>query len=513
MSIQWNDILAMAPQTILILGALSILVLQISLKVSSPALSWQLALITLGAALLVAFFGLSDMTGAQTVLPRAFSGTETVSAIHGSYKYSAFSANFLVVIICIAITALLFMQRLMPSLELNFSENYFFLLMSLAGYGYAVCAEDLATFFVGLELGSLPMLVLIGMNRRDRASNEAAVKYLLLSGFAIAFLLLGIAMLYGGTGTIRIREIKEIGPHFTKTRVITLGYVFIIAGFLFKIAAFPMQSYVADVYEGTATIFTSLVASLSKIASVLLFFKIYLGVHDGMRQYLGHMLAFAAIGSMLYGSFTAMATSNLKRILAYSSITHAGYMLCFFVIPVTTDAGIMAVLKQEAGSALFIYAAGYAAATLLAFGTIAYFERYGNDGAAIDIDSISGLYGRDKLAAWALGIALLSFLGLPPLAGFLGKFFLFRYLALSGNLTLAAVAALASGISVFAYIRVLKPLFLDKAVSNNVEKSQTFFQSYSEKFGLVLIAAFVTFFVFLSGFLYTNGIASVQKIY
>ena len=115
------------------------------------------------------------------------------------------------------------MRTLLPALNLDFAENYFLLLMSISGYAYAICAEDLITLFVGLELGSLPVLVLIGINRGSRAANEAALKYLLLSAFAIAFLLLGIALLYAGAGTVKLREIREIAPHFTKTRILVLA--------------------------------------------------------------------------------------------------------------------------------------------------------------------------------------------------------------------------------------------------------------------------------------------------
>jgi NADH-quinone oxidoreductase subunit N len=154
------------------------------------------------AAATVVTFGLSDAAGQVTVLPRAFLGSDTVAAINNTVRYTAYSANSILLLISLAIVALLMMRTLLPALNIDFAENYFLLLMSLAGYAYAICSEDLITLFVGLELGSLPVLVLIGINRESRAANEAALKYLLLSAFAIAFLLLGIALLYAGAARL-----------------------------------------------------------------------------------------------------------------------------------------------------------------------------------------------------------------------------------------------------------------------------------------------------------------------
>lgn len=513
MGLQLNDFLSMAPQLILVIGGLSILVAQMLLKSGRAAIGWQISFITLASVLVVVIFGLSDASGVVTVLPRAFKGTDVVSAVAGSYRYSVFSANAILLLVALAFVALLLMRRALAAAEIHFAENYFLLLMSLAGYSYALCAEDLVTLFVGIELGSLPLLVLVGMNRSDRAANEAAVKYMLMSAFAIAFMLLGIALLYGSNATLKLKELKDLGPHFLKTRVVMLGYTFVFVGFFFKIAAFPMQAYVADVYEGAATIFTGILASISKSASVLLMLKVSLGMHDGYRQYFAPVLTVAAIGSMLYGSFAALAGTNLKRILAYSSIGHAGYLLCFLVVPPSADPGIMGMLKQDAGSGLYLYVVGYAFSALLAFATIAYLETASGQREIITLSSLANLHRRDPLAAWSLAIAVLSFMGMPPLAGFLGKFHLFRYLALSNNLILAAVAAVASAISMYAYIRVLKPMFFADPDAGTTPKHTVFPASYGVRFAIAMMVLTISFFAAFSGFLYNYGIAAIHKIY
>lgn len=505
-----NDLLAMAPQLLLVGGGLLVLTSQILIRGPGGArLAWNLTLVTLIATAIVVAFGLSDAAGKVTVLPQAFLGSDTVSAMNNTFRYTAYSANAILLFVALAILSLLFMRRLLPALNIDFAENYFLLLMSLAGYAYAVCAEDLITLFVGLELGSLPVIVLIGMNRESRTANEAALKYLLLSAFAIAFLLMGIALVYAGAGTLKLRELREIAPHFTKTRVLVLAQLFILTGFFFKLAAFPMQGYIADVYAGCTSAFTMVLASLSKAAAALLLFKVSMGVHDGFRQYLAPVLTLAAVGSMFVGTFSSLAATNLKRLLAYSSITNAGFLLCFLIIPSGTDVGIMGTLKQDAGSAFYIYVVGYAFASLLAFGAIAILEMQTgkND---ITLDDLNGLAAQNRFVAWALGIGVLSFMGMPPLAGFLGKFFLFKYLAVSGNLTLAAIAGLASGISVYAYIRILKPIFFGESESPAPAESPA--AAPAQRAGAYVLIAALSFFAAFSAFLYNSGVTAVQKI-
>lgn len=512
MMLSWNDFFAMAPHMILIVGGLGILVSQMVLKSGRARVAWQLTVLTLSAAIMIVTVGLRDVQGVTTLLPRAFLGVDPVSAVGGTFRYSGYSANGILLFLVLALATVLFMRQLMPALELNFPENYFFILMSVTGYSYAICAEDLISLFVGLELGSLPILVLLGINRKDKATNEAALKYLLLSAFAMAFLLLGIALVYGATGTVKLREIKEIGPHFLKIRVMTLAFTFLLVGFFFKLAAFPLHSYVADVYEGSTSIFTGLLASLSKAAAILVLLKVYYGLHDGFRAYLSPVLTVAAIGSILYGSFAALATHNLKRIIAYSSIGHAGFMLCFFILPAGTEAGLLGPLKQEAGSALYIYAVTYTFASLLSFATIAFIERGLPENTAVTLNTLQGLYQRDRMAALALGIAMLSFMGMPPLAGFMAKFFLFKYLAFSNNLLLAATAAAGSAISVYAYIRVLRPLFFSEGETTAGEK-RTMAPRDAAQVAITSLLVVLCFFAAFSAFLYNTGITAMQKIY
>lgn len=513
MNITLNELLAMAPQLILVCGGLLVLLAQITLKKEGRnRTTFSIASMTVLIAFIVVIFGLSDASGTKTLLPRAFFGADAVLAFNNSFRYSTYSGNVLVLLLALALGVLALMRTTLPKLGIDFAENHFLLLMSLSGYAYAVCAEDLITLFVALELGTVPIIVLIGMHRDSAAANEAAIKYLLLSAFTVAFFLLGIALLYASSSTVRLRELREIGPHYTKTRVVVLAYLFLFVGFLFKLGAVPLHSYIADVYEGATTAFTALLASLSKVASVLVFFKVALSVHDGYRQYFAPIVTSVAIASMFYGAFAAIGTRNLKRLLAYSSISHAGFMLCFFVTPRSLDAGLVGTVKQEAGSALFIYAASYAAASLLAFSAVALAEQSAdqNGQQTITLDNLAGRSAR--LTTIAMTFAVLSLMGLPPLAGFLGKFFLFKYCALSGNLPLAAAVGLASAVAMYAYLRILRVLFFAEE-SSTTENHVPFPQRPEIRLTLWFLLVVLIFFAGTSGFLYNAGIQAVHRIY
>jgi NADH:ubiquinone oxidoreductase subunit 2 (subunit N) len=172
-----NDLLAMTPQLLLVVGGLVVLTSQILIRGTGGArIAWNLTLVTLIATAIVVAFGLSDAAGKVTVLPQAFLGSDSVTAVNNTFRYTTFSANAILLFVALAIVSLIFMRTLLPALNIDFAENYFLLLMSLAGYAYAICAEDLITLFVGLELGSIPVIVLIGMNRESRAANEACSK-------------------------------------------------------------------------------------------------------------------------------------------------------------------------------------------------------------------------------------------------------------------------------------------------------------------------------------------------
>ncbi|MBS0617311.1 MAG: NADH-quinone oxidoreductase subunit N [Spirochaetes bacterium] len=509
--LEFKDWLSMTPQLILVVGGLGVLVSQLILKKNRVAVAWQLSILTVLLALITVVFGLSDARGATTFLPRAFYGQDVAATVGGTYRYSAFSANALLFFLVLTFLTLLMMRTLTQANKIEFAENYFLLLMSVVGYAYAVCAEDFVTLFVGLELGSLPVVVLVGMNRRDPSSNEAAIKYLLLSSFSMAFLLLGIALLYGAHGTLRLSEIRSQPPHYLKTQMVLLGYACVFIGFLFKVSAFPLHSYVADVYEGSATIFTAVLSSLSKVAGLLLLFKISMNINDGYRAYIAPVLTFAAIGSMLFGAFAMLATQNVKRILAYSSIAHVGFMLCFFTIPATADIGVMGALKQEGGAGLIIYAIGYTFAALLSFGAVGFIEMRSETRESVTLHNLNDIHKRDPKLAWFLALPLISFIGIPPLAGFFGKYFLFKYLAFSNNLILAAAAAAASGISVYGYIRIIRPLLFGEGEHSTQEGGLLRSDSAKLSFGILSVA--ITFFAAMTAFLYNTGIVAVQKIY
>lgn len=514
MAVTLKDFFAMAPQLILVVGGLLVLVAQLTFpKNGRVGIANQITILTLILALVVVIFGLSDAKGIVTLLPRAFTGGDSISAFGGTFRYSVFSGSSIVLILSLALGAIFLMRPLLENLRLHFVENYFLILMSAAGYSYALCAEDLMTLFVALELGSIPILALIGMHRNSQASNEAAIKYLLFSAFTMAFFLLGIAILYGATGTMKLRELREISPHFTRTRAMVVGYSFLFVGFFFKLGAVPIHAYLADVFEGATSSFTAFLASFSKAASILIFFKVAMGINDGFRLYLAPILAAAAIASMLYGAFASLGTNNLKRILAYSSIGHAGFMLALLGLTNSVEVGVAPSVKQDAGAALYIYAVGYSVASLVAFMAVGFLELRNGSFESLTLDNLRPLKGEGRALHWMLALAVLSFMGMPPLAGFFGKFFLFKNMAFSSSLGLAAAAGLSSAISVYAYIRVLKPLFLSDEEVEKPTALISLLKPISVRFAFLLSFIVLTFFALAIGVLYQNGVLAVHKIY
>jgi len=510
MNIEWKDILVTLPQLVLVTGSLIVLLSQFTFKKNRTRMAWQFSTLTLFIALLLVIFGISTADGKTTLFPAAFTAFDAVIAFSGSLRYSAFAANSIVVFLVLALGSLFMMRRVLADTNLDFGENYFLLLMSVAGYSYAVCAEDLITLFIALEVGSIPILVLVGMNRDSLTNNEAALKYLLLSAFAVAFFLLGIALIYSVSGTVRLRDIQNIAPHYMRSQVMVLGYILIFVGFFFKIGAFPLHSYIADVYEGSATIFTGILGSLSKAGGLFLLLKIYSVMHDGFRPYLMPVFLTVAVGSLLYGAFASLATRNIKRILAYSSISHAGFLACFLVIPKDTNVALFSTLKQEAAAGFYIYAIGYTLASLLSFGIIAYAEAKHPEKGALTIDNLGEFFSGKGLGSWSLAISVLSLLGMPPLAGFIGKFFLFKYLAFSGNLTLAAIAGIATAISLYAYVTIILPLFFTE---RKVVTEEKFGFGESGRVVLSVLLVVIGLFASFTAFLYNTGITAMQRIF
>jgi len=316
-------------------------------------------------------------------------------------------------------------------------------------------ASDLITLFVALEVFSLPLSLLAGLARRRRLlSQESALKYFLLGAYASAFFLFGAAFLYGYSGTISLVGISAaVGS--ANDVFLLIGIIFISVGLLFKVSAVPFHSWTPDVYQGAPTPITAFMAACTKVAAFGAILRIfYVGFAESQTIW-RPIITTIAIITMLFGSIVAIAQRDVKRMLAYSSIAHAGFLL----------SGVVALNKDGLAASLF-YLFAYGFATLAAFGIIALIRD--SSGEVSDLNRWVGLGKKSPLTAAAFSFLLLSFAGIPLTSGFVGKFAIFSAAYQSGNISLVVVGVLASAIAAFFYIRVIIMMFFTDPVNDSV---------------------------------------------
>ena len=328
-------------------------------------------------------------------------------------------------------------------------EYYTLVLFSTAGMMTMAAATDLIVIFLGLEVMSIAVYVLAGVWRQEVRSNEAALKYFLLGAFATGFLLFGIALLYAVTGSTRL---DEIAAHLSSSpteanELLVLGIGLLLVGFGFKVAAVPFHVWTPDVYEGAPTSVTALMAVGVKAAAFAAFARVFLVAIAETSADWSQVLWWIAAATMTVGNLLAISQSNIKRMLAYSSIAHAGYLLVAMV------AG-----GQAGGAALLFYLLAYAATNLGAFGVVMALACTGEPNE--EIERYAGLAERRPLLALAMVVFMLSLAGVPPLVGFAGKFYVFRAAIESGFVGLAVIGVLNSVVSAYYYIWVIVMMYM-----------------------------------------------------
>ena len=324
-----------------------------------------------------------------------------------------------------------------------FGEYYILVQSSVLGMMLMAGAKDLFVIFLGLELMSIPFYILAGMNRKRLNANEASLKYFLLGAFATGFIVYGIALIYGSAHTTSIDFITANFTELTKNLLFVAGVLLFLVGFSFKIAAFPFHMWVPDVYEGAPTTVAALFSTGGKAAAFSAIIATLFALFNGPAGNLfTPYLAVISVLSMFYGSIVAIAQDNIKRMLAYSSISHAGYLA------IGLAAG-----NHDAVAGVIFYLAAYTFMNLGAFGIVSLIE--GKDETNLNINSYAGLGSRKPLLAALLAVVMFALAGIPPFAGFFGKYYIF-IAAIKANLTwLAILGVISSAISVYFYLRIV----------------------------------------------------------
>jgi NADH-quinone oxidoreductase subunit N len=447
------DYVMSLPLILLSLFALGILLIDLMLPAAWKRLNAWTALIGIGfsaaAVLRIQFGQYSD--GRPLVGSFAF---------FGSVLMDRFAVYFFYLFLAGAAIAILMSINYLEVEREDHGEFYALVLFSVVGMMTIACGYDLVLLFIGLELMAISTYVLVGFLRRDRRSNEAALKYLLLGAFSSGIFAYGLSLLYGMSGSTNLGAVgqalqRTLAAH-PKDPIAILALLTTATGLLFKIAAVPFHQWLPDAYEGAPTSITGFMSVAVKSAAWALLLRIFLWGFYPMRALYVPLLIIVAIFTMTVGNLAALTQSNLKRLLAYSSISHVGYMLLGLI------AGTAVMASTTGIKGILIYLLVYTFMNLGAFAVITSLRR--REIIGDEIDDIAGLIFKAPTEAILMLLFLLSLAGIPPLAGFWGKYFIFLSLIESGHYVLASLAVLYAVLGLYYYMRIANAMLMRPAV-------------------------------------------------
>jgi len=441
MTLPVGDLLAILPELIVIGAACLVLALD---PITPPDKKDWLAWLALGA--LVVCIGVTASQMGGVVL--AFSDLVIIDPYACFWKLLLYGAS--------GLTILLSLSYLKEE-RIHLAEYYGFLLLSLVGMMVMVSAADLLTIYLGLELMSLALYVLAGFRRVESRSLEASAKYFVLGSFSSGILLYGISLLFGLTGSTRLSAIAvATSTNGLNDPAMILAMALLVVGFGFKIAVVPFHMWTPDVYEGSPTSVTAFMAVASKVASFAAFMRVFLEGLGGLKPHWEGLFLALCVATLVLGNVVAIVQTNIKRMLAYSSIAHAGYALIGVVVAGHPDAETS--VRTLGLSSVMLYLAVYAFMTLGAFAVVAMVRKQGVEGD--EIEDFAGLSKRHPVAALLMLVFMVSLAGIPPTAGFIGKFYLFMAAIKAGLTWLAIVAVVLTAISAYFYLRVVMVMYM-----------------------------------------------------
>lgn len=416
-------------------GAMVIMLVGVRLDDEDSAGLGFLALVTLLAAFVLTMFELGQNT-------LAFRGSLAID------DYAVFFEA--VIIIATAVTVAMSLEYAADA-GLAGAEYYALVLFAALGMMLMAAAGDLIIIFLGLETMSIAVYALAGFIRRDPKSNEAAIKYFLLGAFSTGFLLYGIALVYGATGTIRLEPIRaSLSSGIGANPLLLMGLGMMLIGFGFKVAAVPFHMWTPDAYEGAPTPITAFMAVGVKLAAFAGFLRIFMANLGAISAEWTVVLWIVAVLTMTAGNVIALVQNNIKRMLAYSAIAHAGYVIL----------GMVAGRGHDAGGAILYYLLAYAFTSLGAFAVVVALERGAE--AHDEIADYRGLAREHPGLAAAMALCLLSLTGVPPLAGFVAKFYIFTAALNAGLVWLVVIAVLNSVVSAYYYVGVIVAMYMQE---------------------------------------------------
>ncbi len=428
-AINWHMLM---PELVIVLTFVIVMIFDLFRSIRKSVLAW---VTIIGSAL--ALWASVEMLNAGVV------GSE----FNGMIRVDRFSMFFDIIFLVSTILVTLISINYLDREDKRQGEYYVLILLATLGMMLMASGNELIVVFLGLELMSLSLYVLAGYFRSVQVSSEAGMKYLLLGAFASGFFLYGIALIYGGAGTTSIPEIATELEAGGKSPLMLAGMFLLIVGFGFKVALVPFHQWAPDVYEGAPTTIAAFISAGPKAAGFAAFLRIFMGALENLQpEWIGAIVILAAL-TMTVGNVIATAQSNIKRMLAYSSVAHAGYVLV----------GLAAANKDGISSAM-LYLLIYCVMNIGAFAAVILART--EDGESLRIADYAGLGFRKPLLALFMTFMLLSLAGFPPFAGFVGKFYVFRSAVDAGQVWLVVIAAINTAISAFYYLRVVVIMYM-----------------------------------------------------
>lgn len=461
--INLNDFLNSLPLVIIAAGALIIMILETifpkSGRRASETMIFYFSIIALGAAIAYSFFDISK----NLILYNTFIRVNTLTTILNITMIGG-----------ILITTIA-SKNYLEQENIHYGEYYSLTFFALLGMMLMNQANDLIVVFVGLELMSICFYVLAGFMRKKLDSNESALKYFLLGAFLTGFLLLGIAFIYGFTGSTNYSAITKAG--LGKETFYMLGITLVFIAFIFKTGSFPLQMWIPDVYQGAPTIVTGMMSSVGKTAAfgaLITFFSVFAVNNIPM------VVAIIAIVTMLYGNVVALVQTNIKRLLAYSSIAHAGYIMIGFIL-----------INPFSTHAVVFYLVSYILMQLGAFIIVGMVEEKTTDGnMKNNLESYKGLGKTNPTMAFLLTVFLFSLAGIPPFAGFWGKYYIFLSAIQINYIWVAIVGILLSLIGVYYYIKIILYMWFYEPAGEYVQSTRSDFSYTAAIISTIGIFAF-----------------------
>lgn len=366
---------------------------------------------------------------------------------NGMVLFDHFSIVFTMLMIGLTILVFLLSRDYFDFVGEHTAEYFALMLFSLTGALLIVSFYNLSMLFIGIEIMSVALYILAGIRKNDYASNEASLKYFLMGAFSTGFLLFGIALIYGASGSFGLAEIQqyvltnsaEISPLFYT------GVILFIIGLAFKIGAAPFHFWVPDVYDGSPILITTFMSTIVKVAAIAAFLRLFWFCFEPLGEFWMPVLSILSIVTLFVGNITALMQQSFKRMLAYSSISHVGYML-------------FALLSLGGGSAnaILIYGGAYSLSSIVAFAALIAVKR--SDGSE-QFEAFHGLARKNPFLSFTLAIAMLSLAGIPLTAGFVGKFMMFTAALNNYHLILLIIAVVNAGIGIYYYFRVIVAMY------------------------------------------------------